>query len=226
MSRILVVEDEKDIAELIEFNLTRKGFEVTCAEDGNTALDLALNGKFSVVVLDLMLPERDGLSVLRKLRRDARTEHLPVIILSARGQTEDKIAGLTYGADDYMSKPFSPKELVLRVQKMSKKTVEVAADSDLEVGPFRLDKNKGKFYIAGEEITLTQTEQSLMRLLCEQAGTVITREDVQRSVWGYSDDVKSRTLDTHMKRLRQKLGDHASYLSTVRGVGYKVVEEA
>ena len=112
MSRILVVEDEKDIAELIEFNLTRKGFEVTCAEDGNTALDLALNGKFSVVVLDLMLPERDGLSVLRKLRRDARTEHLPVIILSARGQTEDKIAGLTYGADDYMSKPFSPKELV------------------------------------------------------------------------------------------------------------------
>jgi len=223
MSNILVVEDEKDIAELIEFNLARKGFDVTCAEDGNVAVELALKGDFSVVVLDLMLPERDGLSVLRALRRDARTENIPILILSARGQTEDKIAGLSYGADDYMSKPFSPKELVLRVQKMAKRKVEKSSESILELGSFRLDKLKSKFYVEGEEVVLTQTELSLMQSLCEQAGTVITREDLQRSIWGFNDDVKSRTLDTHMKRLRQKLGDHSQFLSTVRGVGYKVI---
>jgi len=222
MSKILVVEDEQDIAELLEFNLTRSGFDVTCKADGNSGLEAALSGNYDAVVLDLMLPERDGLSVLMNLRKDPRTEKLPILILSARGQTEDKIAGLSYGADDFMSKPFSPKELTLRIQGLIKRSVSKADSLIIEIGALRIDKSKSQCYLAGELTDLTQKEYSLLICMCDRAGGIITRQELLKEVWGYKDDLKSRTLDTHMKRLRQKLGDHASLIHTIRNVGYKI----
>ncbi len=196
---------------------------MTTAFDGNKGLELARAEKYDVVVLDLMMPERDGVSILKALRKDPRTEELPVLILSARGQTEDRIAGLSLGANDYMTKPFSPKELVLRVKGLVRRNVSSESELLIAMGPFELDKVKSKFYLNGEPVELTQTEFSLLLNLCEQKGSVISRPDLFKAVWGYTEEVKSRTLDTHMKRLRQKLGEHSQAIETIRNVGYKIV---
>jgi two-component system phosphate regulon response regulator PhoB len=170
-----------------------------------------------------MLPTLNGLGVLKGLRRDARTQQIPVILLTARAQTEDRIAGLTAGADDYVTKPFSPKELVLRVQAVLKRMQVTSGSTEFRVGDFSFDKNSLKFYIDNEPVELTSTEFKLLLFLCERANHPQQRNDMLRSVWGYSDDVISRTLDTHMKRLRQKLGSHADRVETIRGVGYRFV---
>jgi two-component system phosphate regulon response regulator PhoB len=226
MHRILIVEDEQDIADLIGFNLQRAGFEVLKAHDGIVGTETALRERPDLIVLDLMLPGRDGYAVFRELRRDTRTTSIPVIMLTARAQTEDRIQGLEAGADDYLTKPFSPKELLLRVQAILKRSDGPPGAVDLSYGPFRFDKNSLKFYIDGEPAELTSTEFKLLLFLCERAGKAQDRNELLRTIWGYSDAAHSRTLDTHMKRLRQKLGSHGSLVETVRGVGYRVAKAA
>lgn len=222
MNRILIVEDERDIADLIGFNLTRAGYEVIKSYDGVDGTEVALRERPNLIILDLMLPGRDGYSVFRELRRDTRTVHIPVIMLTARAQTEDRIQGLEAGADDYLTKPFSPKELMLRVQAVLKRSDAPPGQVDFSHGPFRFDKNALKFYLDNEPADLTTTEFKLLLFLCERSGKPQDRNDLLRTVWGYSDATHSRTLDTHMKRLRQKLGTHSSWVETVRGFGYRV----
>jgi len=222
MQKILIVEDERDIADLIGFNLQRNGYEVLKAHDGISGTEVAMRERPALIILDLMLPGRDGFAVFRELKRDSRTANTPVIMLTARAQTEDRIQGLEVGADDYLTKPFSPKELMLRVQAVLKRADAPPGAVDFTYGPFRFDKNALKFYLDNEPVDLTSTEFKLMLFLCERAGKSQDRNDLLRTVWGYSDEVHSRTLDTHMKRLRQKLGQHGTLIETVRGVGYCV----
>ena len=223
MQRVLIVEDEVDIADLIMFNLQRAGYEVLKAHDGIAGAAVAIRERPDLVVLDLMLPGRDGYLVFREIRRDARTSRIPVIMLTARAQTEDRIQGLEAGADDYLTKPFSPKELVLRVNAILKRAAAPPGAVEYEFGPFRFDKNAVQFYLENEPLDLTATEFKLLLYLCERSGKPQDRNALLRVVWGYNDEVHSRTLDTHMKRLRQKLGSHGALIETVRGVGYCVV---
>ncbi|GHC47741.1 response regulator transcription factor [Roseibacillus persicicus] len=220
--KILVVEDECDVADLIAFNLERSGYEVLIANDGLVGQDLALRERPDLIILDLMLPGKDGYSVFKELRRDNRTAHTPVLMLTARAQTEDRIKGFEAGADDYLTKPFSPKELVLRVNAIMRRTEASPGAVEVTVGPFRLDKNSMSFYLVGEKVDLTSTEFKLLLFLVERPDSPQDRNDLLRNVWGYSDEVHSRTLDTHMKRLRSKLGDYANLVETVRGIGYRL----
>ncbi len=222
MQKILIIEDERDIADLVGFNLERAGYEVLKAHDGITGADMAIQLRPDLVILDLMLPGKDGYRVFKDLRRDTRSSGIPVIMLTARAQTEDRIQGLEAGADDYLTKPFSPKELMLRVQAVLKRSDGPPGQVEFSYGPFRFDKNALKFYLDGETVELTSTEFKLLLFLTERAGKAQDRNDLLRTVWGYSDEVHSRTLDTHMKRLRQKLGEHAAMVETVRGIGYCV----
>jgi len=223
MPRILIVEDEQDIADLVGFNLERAGYEVLKAFDGVEGTAMAKRERPDLIVLDLMLPGRDGFAVFRELRRDTRTANTPVIMLTARAQTQDRIQGLEAGADDYLTKPFSPKELILRVQAILKRLNPAPGNVDFTHGPFRFDKNALKFFLDDESAELTSTEFKLLLFLCERAGKTQDRNDLLRTVWGYSDAAHSRTLDTHIKRLRQKLGTHGAWLETIRGVGYRVI---
>ncbi|MFT3992067.1 MAG: response regulator transcription factor [Luteolibacter sp.] len=220
MHKILIVEDERDIADLIGFNLQRAGYEVIKAHDGIVATEMAMRERPDLIILDLMLPGRDGYAVFRELRRDTRSVNIPVIMLTARAQTEDRIQGLEAGADDYLTKPFSPKELMLRVQAVLKRADAPPGNVEFSYGPFRFDKNALRFFLDGEPTDLTATEFKLLLYLCERAGKPQDRNDLLRTVWGYSDEVHSRTLDTHMKRLRQKLGPHGTLVETIRGLGY------
>ncbi len=224
MHQILIVEDEQDIADLIRFNLERAGYQVHTAADGISGNQLAVELRPDLIVLDLMLPGRDGFGVFKELRRDTRTADIPVLMLTARSQTEDRIKGLEAGADDYLTKPFSPKELMLRVQAILKRTQQASGGTDFSHGPFQFDIKNLKFYLAGDALELTSTEFKLLHHLCERAGLPQDRHELLRRIWGYSDAAQSRTLDTHMKRLRQKLGDHGSWIETVRGVGYAVAK--
>ena len=224
MFRILIIEDEPDVAELVSFNLKRAGYDTLVAHDGIAGLEMALKEVPDLVILDLMLPGRDGYGVFKDLRRDSRTSETPVIMLTARAQTEDRIQGLEAGADDYLTKPFSPKELLLRVQSVLRRTAAPPGTVEFALGPFRFDKNNLKFYIDREPVELTATEFKLLLFLAERAGQPQSRHDLLRNIWGYGDEVHSRTLDTHMKRLRHKLGQHADRVETVRGIGYCVRE--
>ena len=220
MSRILVIEDELDIADLIALHLQRDGFTPILAHDGITGLALAKKESPALVLLDLMLPGMDGVRVFKELRRDPRTLDTPVIMLTARAQTEDRVAGLELGADDYITKPFSPKELLLRIKSVLKRTEAPAPRAALSAGPFRFDPTSLQCYAGNEPLDLTPTEYKLLQHLAEHADHPCDRTQLLRSVWGYSDAAISRTLDTHIKRLRVKLGTHAARLETARGTGY------
>ena len=222
MHTILVIEDEEDIAELVAFNLRRNEFEAVLAYDGIEGLAKAKELKPDLIVLDVMMPGIDGFRVFKELEKDAATRTIPVIMLTARGQTEDKIQGLELGAEDYMTKPFSPKELVLRIQNLPKRSTRKITGNELVCGPFRFVKNTLQFFLNGEQEELTSTEFKLLLYLCEREGAAQSRYAMLMDVMGYSGEVHSRTLDTHMKRLRRKLGVHADLVETVRGVGYRV----
>ena len=225
MQRILIIEDEVDIAELISFNLLRNQFDTILAHDGLEGLNKALSIEPDLIILDIMMPGMDGINLNKELKRDPRTRNIPVIMLTAKAQTEDRISGLETGADDYITKPFSPKELVLRTQAILKRTTTKSSGTVLELGPFKFDKNTLSFYLDGQLEDLTSTEFKLMIFLCERVNAPQDRSTLLKEVWGYSDEVHSRTLDTHMKHLRKKLEPHASYLETVRGTGYRIVDK-
>ena len=221
MTKILVIEDELDIAELVALHLHRAGFEPVLAHDGITGLKLAQAETPALILLELMLPGMDGVRLFKELRRFPGTRTTPVIMLTARAQTEDRVAGLELGADDYVTKPFSPKELMLRI-KVALKRAEPAGETPeaLSTGPFRFDLPAFVCYMDQLPLELTLTEYKLLLFLCERAETPCSRTDLLRGVWGYSDAANSRTLDTHVKRLRGKLGKHADSIETARNVGY------
>lgn len=225
MPTILIVDDEEDIRELIAMNLKRDDrYEFIEAGGGLEALKLARKRRPDLIILDLMLPEMDGIEVYRQLRADARTERIPVIMLTARGRLEEKLAGLELGADDYLPKPFSPKELSLRIRNLLRRSRPAPGSSFVEIGPFRLEKNALKLHLDGREIDLTSTEFKLLLSLIESPGVTQERGELLKKVWGYNDLIQTRTLDTHIKRLREKLEAYEDRIETVRGVGYRFVE--
>ena len=226
-AKILVVDDEPEAIELLEFNLKQAGFDVISAEDGAEALKKARSALPSLIVLDLMLPEVDGLEVCKMLRRDQTTARIPIIMLTAKAAEMDRIVGLELGAEDYITKPFSPRELVLRVKKVLQRGPAGPPEPDaLKLGDLLIDRPRHLVTWRGKHIELTATEFKLLVLLAQRRGRVQSRDQLLRDVWDYSGLVDTRTVDTHMRRLREKLGPAAKHLDTVRGVGYRFVEAA
>jgi DNA-binding response OmpR family regulator len=224
-ARILVVDDEPEAVELLEFNLKKAGFEVIAAGDGAEALRKARSTLPHLIVLDLMLPELDGLEVCKMLRRDPATARIPIIMLTAKAAEVDRIVGLELGADDYVTKPFSPRELVLRVTKVLRRGQPEPAEPDtLKFGDLLIDAPRHLVKWRGKSVELTNTEFKLLSLLAKRCGRVQTREQLLRDVWEYNSLVDTRTVDTHMRRLRDKLGTASRHLDTVRGVGYRFVD--
>ena len=221
MHKVLIAEDEADIRQLISFNLERESYNTLLTGDGEEAVLMAYNKIPDLIILDLMLPKMDGFSVFKELRLDSRTKDIPVIMLTAKAQLDDVIAGLEMGADDYLTKPFSPKELVLRVKALLKRVKTSNGSTIVKSGKIRLDKNTLHCFIEDKKIDLTPTEFKLLLLLIERVGNAQNRSDLLREVWGYRETANSRTLDTHMKRLREKLGELSRCIETVRGVGYQ-----
>jgi two-component system phosphate regulon response regulator PhoB len=221
--KILVIEDEPDIAEVLQYNLEKEGFAVDTARRGDTGLEAIRRDNPDLVLLDLMLPGIDGLELTRLLKRDPLTSRLPIVMLTARGEEVDRIVGLELGADDYISKPFSPREVVLRVKAVLRRLQQEEVSSELlEVGGIELDVSGHQLRVRGKEMPLTATEFRLLRLLLERSGRVQTRGQLLSDVWGYAEDIDSRTVDTHIRRLRRKLGPEAERIETVIGVGYRL----
>jgi two-component system phosphate regulon response regulator PhoB len=224
-SKVLVVDDEPEAVELVEFNLRQAGYSVVTAADGADALNKARTTQPNLIVLDLMLPEVDGLEVCKMLRRDPATAAIPIVMLTAKAAEIDRVLGLELGADDYVTKPFSPRELVLRIKKLLQRDRTSQEDQDkLNFGDLHLDVPRHIVSWRGKSIGLTATEFKLLTVLAQRRGRVQSREQLLRDVWEYNNMVDTRTVDTHMRRLREKLGPASKFLDTVRGVGYRFVE--
>ncbi|MGH8622759.1 MAG: response regulator [Burkholderiales bacterium] len=226
--RILVVDDEPDITALVAYHLAKEGYRVTTAGTGADALRAAREERPDLVVLDLMLPGHSGYDVLSELRRREETREIGVLLLTARKEEPDRIKGLTLGADDYLSKPFSPKELVLRVGAILRRLAApaVAAGNRFTAGPISLDRAAHRVTVQDEEIELTATEFKLLERLIERRDRVQSRTQLLESVWQAQPDIQTRTVDMHVQRLRAKLGAAGDWIETVRAVGYRFREPA
>ncbi len=223
-ARILVVEDDRDIAALVAYHLTKEGYQVRTAAGGAEALDAVSEERPDLVVLDVMLPGHSGLDVLREIRRRPDLADLPVIMLTARREETDRIAGLELGADDYVTKPFSPQELVLRIRAVLRRAQSLpvaGATRTLRGGPIVVDLNAMRVEVDGAEIQLTPTEYRLLVSLMERRGRVQSREQLLRAAWDIHVRIETRTVDMHVQRLRSKLGDAGRFIETVRGFGYR-----
>jgi DNA-binding response OmpR family regulator len=223
--RILVVDDEPDVLDLVTYNLGQAGFQTETAADGAEALRKARSSAPDLILLDLMLPEMDGLEVCKLLRRDTKTSAIPIIMLTARASEIDRIVGLELGADDYVPKPFSPRELVLRVKKRLEQNSGAPTKNSYVLGPLLVDVSRHLVSVRGKRVELTATEFKLLALLIQRTGHVQSRDQLLRDVWEYETHIDTRTVDTHIRRLREKLGPAAKYLDTVRGVGYRFSAE-
>ena len=223
-SRVLVIEDEPDIRKTIDYNLSKESFEVIQAasiEEGEKAL---ASNKIDVIILDLMLPDGSGLTLCRDIKSEPNTKSIPVIILTAKTEEVDRVVGFELGADDYVTKPFSVRELILRVKAILKRGVstEIQTDNAQDTfGELTLNYDEYQAYINNEEISLTALEFKLLKHLINRKGRVQTRDQLLEDVWGYSSNVTTRTVDTHIKRLREKLGIVGEHIQTIRGVGYR-----
>ena len=224
---VLVVEDEPDTAELIELHLKNDGYRVTVAGDGDQALKKVHKHMPDLVILDLMIPEINGVEVCKFIRKDTATQSIPIIMCTAKTGEIDKILGLELGADDYVTKPFSPRELLLRVKNLIKRSdsSNVKADERLVIGEIVIDKNTHKVKVDGQPIDLPATEYKLLILFTEKIGRVLSREVLLRDIWGYKNDIETRTVDMHVQRLRNKLLSSKNSIFTVRGFGYKFIAE-
>jgi len=223
--RILVVDDEPETVELVEFNLRQAGFDTASAADGAVALKKAREQLPALIVLDLMLPEMDGTEVCKILRRDPVTAPVPIIMLTAKAAELDRVLGLELGADDYVTKPFSPRELVLRIKKLlGRGRSKTEAPETMKFGDMVIDVPRHLITVRGKRVELTATEFKLLTILAQRRGRVQSRDALLRDVWGYNSLVDTRTVDTHMRRLREKIGPAAKHLDTVRGVGYRFAE--
>ena len=224
-SKILVVDDEPDAVELIEFNLKAAGYDVVVAMDGAEALKKARAHLPSLIILDVMLPELEGTEVCKALRRDPNTAGIPIIMLTAKAAEIDRVLGLELGADDYVTKPFSPRELLLRIKGLLRRGAAPEEKADrLTIGELNIDIPRHSVTVKGKSVELTATEFKLITVLAQRRGRVQSREQLLQDVWEYDNLIDTRTVDTHMRRLREKLGAAAKYLDTVRGVGYRFVE--
>ena len=223
--KILVADDEPDVLNLIVSNLCYAGFDVLKAEDGPSALSIAKSRSLHLLVLDLMLPGMSGLDVCRTLKADPRTASIPIIMLTAKVEEVDRIVGLELGADDYITKPFSPRELILRVRNVLKRIGVPDENSNcLTVGDIVLDRVRLEVTVCGKLIDFTATELNLLKVLIERRGLVQSRSTLLNDVWGYESVIDTRTVDTHIRRLREKLGTDADCIQTVRGFGYRIKE--
>jgi len=221
---ILIIEDETDIRALLAYNLQKEGFAAMEAGDGRQGLALAREKTPALILLDLMLPGMDGLTVCRELERDVATAHIPIIMLTAKGEEMDRVVGLELGADDYVVKPFSVRELILRIRNILKRQARAESGSSLSRHGITVNQSAHKASVNGLDISLTATEFRLLEDLMRHAGQVLTREQLLNSVWGYQFEGYARTVDTHVRRLRGKLGGGADLVETVRGVGYRFKE--
>ncbi|MBS1149246.1 MAG: phoB-2 [Myxococcaceae bacterium] len=222
MTRILVVEDEQDLGDLLAYNLGAAGHQVQLARTGAAALAKLREDPPQLVLLDLMLPDISGAEVARLIRAEPATARVPIIIVTARGEEADRVRGLELGADDYVVKPFSVKELLLRVKAVLRRFEGAPATAQLHAGPIELDDDRHEVKVNGARVVLTALEFKLLRTFLERPGRVQTRETLLSDVWGIDAEVTTRTVDTHIKRLREKLGAAGDALETIRGVGYKL----
>jgi two-component system phosphate regulon response regulator PhoB len=225
-SRILVVDDEPDAVELVQFNLKAAGFNVATADDGEEAVQKARSLLPALIVLDLMLPGIDGLEVCRILRRDSNTAGIPIIMLTAKTAEIDRVLGLELGADDYLTKPFSPRELVLRVKGLLRRGHPGKPEPEqIRVGDLFMDLPGHLVRVKDRPVALTATEFKLLATLATRRGRVQTRDQLLRDVWEYDVEIDTRTVDVHLRRLREKLGIAAACIQTIRGVGYRLAAE-
>lgn len=218
---ILVVDDEPDIVEIIQYNLEKSGFDVIVAADGPAALEKARDETPDLIVLDLMLPGLEGTDVCRILKQEERTRSIPILMLTAKSEEIDRIIGLELGADDYVVKPFSPREIALRIRNILRRRSEPETPGPVRAGPLVIDVEGHHVSVSGSTVSLTATEFKLLAILFQRRGRVQTREELLDVVWGYDYMGYGRTVDAHIKRLREKLGEAAGMVETVRGVGYR-----
>ncbi|SHH63891.1 response regulator transcription factor [Desulfosporosinus lacus] len=225
MATILVVDDEEPILELLRFNLEKEGYLVCVAKDGQEALERVEKEQPDLVVLDLMLPGMDGLEVCRRIRLIPKYQQIPIIMLTAKGEVIDKVLGLELGADDYMTKPFSPRELLARIKaRLRRINLPEEADSQIIRGELRIDVKGFRVYVRGAETELTPKEFELLRVLVAHPGRVYSRDDLLERIWGYEYDGDTRTVDVHVRHLRLKIEKDPSnpeYIETLRGIGYR-----
>ncbi|MCC6354068.1 MAG: response regulator transcription factor [Verrucomicrobiae bacterium] len=224
MGRILVVEDDEDLRDLLGSTIRKAGYQVITADGGRACLRKTIDEKPDLILLDIMLPDLAGTDVCRRLRSDGATAATPIIVLSAKSEEADRILGLEVGADDYVTKPFSPRELVVRIGKVLERTRGRTMMSDhVTAGELVLDRAAYLLLFRGNEVRLTRTEFKLLGLLMDRCGRVQTRERLLAEVWEYDTSMDTRTVDTHVQRLRGKLGEAGKYIETVRGFGYRLV---
>lgn len=227
--KILIVDDEIDLLRMVEFNMRANGFSTASAQNGRDALKLARSESPDLILLDLMLPDVQGTEICRILKSDPATRDIPVIMVTARADEIDRVVGFELGADDYVVKPFSPRELALRVKALIKRvrkpaTADVESNETLRFGEIVVDSARHRVLVGGEELALTALEFRLLQTFIRRRGRVQSRERLLDDVWGVDIEVTTRTVDTHVKRLREKLGDAGRYVETVRGVGYRFSE--
>jgi len=224
--KILVVEDDRDISELIVYNLEREGYEIACLYEGSQVVDFVHKRKPEIIILDLMLPEVDGIEICRQLKSDGATKHIPIVMLTAKSEEADVVVGLQMGADDYIPKPFSPKVLAARIKAISRRLTDLQAASvsgeDLRsFGDFNIDLLKHRISYKGQEVKLTSIEFDIVEFLSRSPGRVWSREQILDNVWKEGKFIIDRAVDVHVRGLRKKLGKADDYIETVRGVGYR-----
>ena len=224
--KILIVEDDKNILKLLRYNLEKAGFTCFTTITGEDAFNILSDEAIDLVILDIMLPTIDGLEVCKRIKQDSSFSHIPIIMLTAKGEEVDKVVGFELGADDYIVKPFSPRELVLRIKAILKRSVPKQATQDiLSSGNVKIDTPRHKVSVDNKTIELAPMEFRLLSVLIGRKGRVQSRDVLLEDVWGISADVTTRTVDTHVKRLRQRLGKAGKRLETVRGIGYRFKED-
>ena len=225
MARVLVIEDDPDLQEVLRYNLGAAGHEVQIATTGEDGLRLAREKQPDVVLLDVMLPDIPGTRVCRELKSDAATRSARVIIVSAKGDEVNRVVGFELGADDYVVKPFSVRELLLRIEVVLRRNHPSPPGSRIAFGSLRIDRDAHRVWVDADEVTLTALELKLLLTLYDRQNRVQTRQQILNDLWGIESEIEVRTIDTHMKRLREKLGSAGKYLETVRGVGYRFTSE-
>ncbi|MDK2976361.1 MAG: two-component system, OmpR family, alkaline phosphatase synthesis response regulator PhoP [Candidatus Marinimicrobia bacterium] len=223
--KIAIVDDEADILELVSLHLKRSGFKVETFSDGKSFYDYLKNNNPDLTILDLMLPDMDGLDICRDIRKDPRHNNMPVVMLTARGDETDTVLGLELGADDYVTKPFSPKELVARVKAVLRRGISSQDSPLLNINQeVFIDTEKYEVTYRNKPVSLTPTEFRILTILCERKGMVFSRDQILDRLWGNEKAVLDRTIDVHIKHIREKLGEAGKYISNLRGIGYKVEE--
>ncbi|MDD5262494.1 MAG: winged helix-turn-helix domain-containing protein [Methylacidiphilales bacterium] len=224
-AKILIIDDEPDVVDLISMNLRSGGFKAYSADNGETGIAKAKSEIPALIILDLMLPKISGIEVCKLLKRDVLTNNIPIIMLTAKSEEVDRIVGLELGADDYVTKPFSPRELLLRIQSVLRRGKTPASKAQrVKLGGLLLDHERHEVFTEGSKVDLTATEFKLLAILMEREGRVQSRDRLLNDVWGYESVIDTRTVDTHIRRLREKMGGLCEYIETVRGVGYRIMD--